>query len=182
MADEKSGQQESAGEESVEWQEAGGDALEPEAQEESGAEALAECEERYLRMHAEFENVKRRMEKEKARAIEYAYERFARDLLPVLDSLELALASIPTEEETDDEHLGKLREGIGLTRDQFIKTLSKHHIELISLENGFDPNFHEAVMQIESEAHDSGQIVQELQKGYRLKERILRPSMVSVAK
>ncbi|WP_457598577.1 nucleotide exchange factor GrpE [Hydrogenimonas sp.] len=145
-------------------------------------EELRACEERYLRMHAEFENVKKRMEREKEKSVAYAQEQFARDLLPVMDSLELALASIPTPEEGGDEHLQKLREGVQLTLEQFAKTFEKHHIKVVDIDQGFDPNFHDAVMQVESEEHESGQIVQVLQKGYTYKERLLRPAMVSVAK
>ncbi len=145
-------------------------------------EALKACEDKYLRMHAEFENVKKRMEREKDKSVAYAQEAFARDLLPVMDSLELALASIPTEDEIEDEHLKKLREGVQLTLDQFVKTFEKHHIKVIDIDEGFDPNFHDAVMQVESDEHEKGQIVQVLQKGYTYKERVLRPAMVSVAK
>nr|MCF6201166.1 nucleotide exchange factor GrpE [Hydrogenimonas sp.] len=145
-------------------------------------ERLKECEDKYLRMHAEFENIKKRMEREKDKSVAYAQEQFARDLLPVMDSLELALASIPTAEEGADEHLQKLREGVQLTLDQFVKTFEKHHIKVVDIDEGFNPNFHEAVMQVESEEHESGQIVQVLQKGYTYKERLLRPAMVSVAK
>ena len=145
-------------------------------------EELKACEDKYLRMHAEFENIKKRMEREKDQSVAYAQEQFARDLLPVMDALELALASIPTEEEGADEHLAKLREGVQLTLDQFIKTFEKHHIKVIDIDEGFDPNFHDAVMQVESEEHESGQIVQVLQKGYKYKDRLLRPTMVSVAK
>jgi len=145
-------------------------------------EELEACEDKYLRMHAEFENIKKRMEREKEKSVAYAQEEFARDLLPVMDSLELALASIPTPEEGGDEHLQKLREGVQLTLDQFVKTFEKHHIKVVDIDEGFDPNFHDAVMQVESEEHESGQIVQVLQKGYTYKERLLRPAMVSVAK
>ncbi len=145
-------------------------------------EALRACEEKYLRMHAEFENIKKRLERDKEKSVAYAQEQFARDLLPVMDSLELALASIPTPEDGADEHLQKLREGVQLTLDQFVKTFEKHHIKVVDIDQGFNPNFHEAVMQVESEEHESGHIVQVLQKGYTYKERLLRPAMVSVAK
>ncbi|WP_457596244.1 nucleotide exchange factor GrpE [Hydrogenimonas sp.] len=157
-------------------QNADGDALE------ECREALKACEDKYLRMHAEFENIKKRMEREKEKSVAYAQEQFARDLLPVMDSLELALASIPDEKEGGDEHLAKLREGVQLTLDQFIKTFEKHHIKVVEIDEGFDPNFHDAVMQVESDEHESGQIVQVLQKGYTYKDRLLRPAMVSVAK
>jgi molecular chaperone GrpE len=145
-------------------------------------EALQACEDKYLRMHAEFENIKKRMEREKDKSVAYAQEAFARDLLPVMDSLELALASIPEPEEGGDEHLAKLREGVQLTLDQFVKIFEKHHIKVVEIDEGFDPNFHDAVMQVESDEHESGQIVQVLQKGYTYRDRVLRPAMVSVAK
>jgi len=145
-------------------------------------EELKAWEDKYLRMHAEFENIKKRMEREKEKSVAYAQEQFARDLLPVIDSLELALSSIPDTEEGNSEHLTKLKEGVQLTLEQFIKTFEKHHIKVIEIDDGFDPNFHDAVMQVDSEEHESGQIVQVLQKGYMYKERLLRPAMVSVAK
>jgi len=145
-------------------------------------EALKACEDKYLRMHAEFENIKKRMEREKEKSVAYAQEQFARDLLPVIDSLELALASIPASVEGGDEHLEKLREGVQLTLEQFTKTFEKHQIKVIEVSEGFDPNFHDAVMQVESDEHESGEIVQVLQKGYTYRERLLRPAMVSVAK
>jgi len=148
---------------------------------------LKECEDeikawedKYLRMYAEFENIKKRMEREKDKSVAYAQEQFARDLLPAIDSLELALSSIP--EDTNDEHLAKIKEGVQLTFEQFVKVFEKHHIKAVEIDGGFDPNFHDAVMQVESDEHESGQIVQILQKGYTYKERLLRPAMVSVAK
>ncbi len=152
----------------------------PETVEEGCCEALKACEDKYLRMHAEFENIKKRMEREKEKSVAYAQEAFAKDLLPIMDALELAIASIP--EESEDEHLQKLREGVQLTLDNFVKTFEKHHIKVVEIDEGFDPNFHDAVMQVDSDAHESGEIVQVLQKGYTYKERLLRPAMVSVAK
>ncbi len=179
---EKEAEKEIAKEEISEAKEEAPEISEEEDQLKKCEEALKECEDKYLRMHAEFENIKKRMEREKDKSVAYAQEQFARDLLPVMDSLELALASIPTPEEGGDEHLQKLREGVQLTLDQFVKTFEKHHIKVVDIEQGFNPNFHEAVMQVESEEHESGQIVQVLQKGYTYKERLLRPAMVSVAK
>ena len=143
---------------------------------------LKAWEDKYLRMHAEFENIKRRMERESEKSVAYAQEQFARDLLPVIDSLELALSSIPDTEDGGSDHLAKLKEGVQLTLEQFVKTFEKHHIKVVEIDGGFDPNFHDAVMQVHSNEHESGQIVQVLQKGYMYKERLLRPAMVSVAK
>ena len=143
---------------------------------------VAELEDKYLREHADFENIKKRMEKEKAQAIAYAHEQFARDLLSVIDSLEQAKNSVESQEKPTSEVFEQLKEGIDLTLNQFEKVFNKHGIELISVDGGFDPNFHDAVMQVDSDEHNEGEIVQVLQKGYKIKDRLLRSAMVSVAK
>lgn len=144
-------------------------------------EKVKELEERILRDAADFENLKKRYEKEKAQAIAYAHESFARDLLSVIDSLDSA-AALDVDEENLKESLQKIKEGIDLTVDQFKKVFKKHGIELIDIEDGFDPNFHEAVMQVDSDKHQKGDIVQVFQKGYKIKDRVLRPAMVSISK
>jgi molecular chaperone GrpE len=143
---------------------------------------LAECEDRYLREYAEFDNIKKRMEKEKSQAIGYAHEQFARDLLSVIDALDNAAVSIEGQEEVTPEMFTQLKEGIELTISQFSKVFEKHGVELVSMENGFDPNFHEAVMKVDSPDHKEGEVVQVLQKGYKIKDRLLRSAMVSIAK
>jgi molecular chaperone GrpE len=141
---------------------------------------LKESEDKYLRVHADFENIKKRLEREKYQAIDYASEKFAKDLLAPIDSLEMALQSANVNLDAA-ELLGKLKEGIELTIKNFNSTFEKHNISKIETDGEFDPNVHNAVMQVDSENHESGQIVQELQKGYMLKDRLLRPSMVSIA-
>lgn len=145
---------------------------------------LQECEDKYLRVHADFENTKKRLEREKYQAIEYALEQFARDLLPALDSLDMALATVSKENLEAKEALTQLKEGIKLTIDQFIKAFNKHGIEVIEIEEGdeFNPHLHEALLQVEDTQKKAGEIVQIIQKGYKYKERILRPVKVSVAK
>ncbi|CAM2936466.1 nucleotide exchange factor GrpE [Helicobacter burdigaliensis] len=148
---------------------------------------IKELEEKYLRTYADFENTKKRLIREKDQSLEYAYEKFAKDLLTSIDTLEMALKSIKEAKEANEaneasEILGKIQEGISLTLDNLLKALAKNGVEPISVEGGFDPNFHDAIMQVPSEAHEDGQIVAELQKGYKYKERVLRPSMVSIAK
>ncbi len=142
---------------------------------------IKELEDQRLRDLAEFENIKKRLEKEKQQAIAYAHEQFARDMLAVIDSLDNALASIEGAE-SSEAALEQIKEGIELTLEQFKKVFAKHGIELVDMEEGFNPHFHEAVMQVESDEHESGEIVQVLQKGYKIKDRILRPAMVSIAK
>ncbi len=144
-------------------------------------EKVSELEDLRLRDLAEFENIKKRLEKEKQQSIAYAHEQFARDLLAVIDSLDNAQASMG-ESESSDEALENIKEGINLTMDQFKKVFAKHGIELVDMESGFDPNFHEAVMRVDSDEHNEGDIVQVFQKGYKIKDRVLRPAMVSISK
>ena len=144
---------------------------------------IAEWKDKYLRAHADFENTKKRLEKDKSTAVSYANESFAMDILAVLDSFEQALASIEGADEANaSEVLEKMKEGVYLTYEQLKKVLEKNYIKEISCEGIFDPNLHQAVMQVESDEHESGQIVQTLQKGYTIKDRVLRPSMVSTSK
>ena len=145
---------------------------------------LQECEDKYLRVHADFENTKKRLEREKFQAIEYALEKFAQDLLPALDSLDMALAAVSKENLNAEEAVEELKKGIELTIDQFIKAFNKNGIEVIEIEEGgeFNPHMHEAILQVEDKEKSKGQVVQIFQKGYRYKERILRPAKVSVAK
>ena len=137
-----------------------------------------EAEDKYLRTHADFENIKKRLEKEKYQAIDYASEKFAKDLLSTVDTLEMALASANSDQ-NDQELIEKIKEGIELTFKNLISTFEKHNITVVETQE-FDPQVHNAVMQVESENHENGQIVQVMQKGYMYKERLLRPAMVSI--
>jgi len=143
---------------------------------------LKEAEEKYLRVHADFENIKKRLEKEKYNAIDYASEKFAKDLLSPIDTLEMALASeeAATNLSTEDL-LAKLKEGVELTIKNFYTAFEKHNISVVETDGEFDPNFHNAIMQVDSEDKNTGEIVQVMQKGYLLKDRLLRPAMVSIA-
>ncbi|PUE64479.1 nucleotide exchange factor GrpE [Arcobacter caeni] len=142
---------------------------------------LKDSEDKYLRVHADFENIKKRLEKEKYQAIDYASEKFAKDLLTPIDTLELALASSNSQVDAQ-ELLEKVKEGIALTIKSFNTTFEKHNISKIETDGEFDPNVHNAVMQVDSADHEDGAIVSELQKGYLLKDRLLRPAMVSICK
>lgn len=143
------------------------------------AEAKAkEAEDKFLRTHADFENIKKRLEREKYQAIDYASEKFAKDLLTTVDTLEMALASA-NGEINPHELLEKMKEGIELTLKSLTTTFEKHDIANVDTDE-FDPEVHNAVMQVASEEHDNGQIVQVMQKGYKFKDRLLRPAMVSI--
>lgn len=135
---------------------------------------LDEWKDKYVRAHADFENVKKRLERDKNKALEYAYEKIAKDLLPIIDTLDRA-------KEAAKDHSAIL-EGINLTQDNLLKALQKHGIEEISTSGEFDPNLHECIMQVQNEELKDGDIAQVLQKGYAYKERTLRPAMVAIVK
>lgn len=138
---------------------------------------LKEVQDQYLRVHADFENVKKRLEKEKTQALEYANQNILKDLLPIIDTLEKALESANALENGD-----KIAEGLNLTLGNFLKVLSQHGVESVNTNDGFDPNLHEAIMQVKNPEKEDGQIEQVLQKGYKYKERVLRAAMVSIVK
>ena len=142
-------------------------------------EKLSACEDKFLRTHAEFENIKKRMEREKMTAIEYASEKFAKDMLPVIDALGMAVTSADSDAEPA-ELLANLKEGVELTLKQMITSLDKHGVSEVEY-GELDPNVHEAVMRVDSEDVESGHIAQVMQKGYKYKDRTLRAAMVSVA-
>ena len=143
---------------------------------------LTEQKDKYLRAHADFENMKKRLEKEKTNALIYANEAFAKDLLTVLDTFENALASIDKVESDSEDAVNKIKEGMTLTYEQLLSILKKHGVEEVSCEGEFNPEHHQAVTQMDSDEHKSGDIVQVLQKGYKLKDRLLRASMVATCK
>jgi len=134
--------------------------------------------EQALRAYADCENEKKIIEKQKTQAIDFAQEKFAKDLLPIADTLELALKNMV---EVEDENVKKMVEGVELTLKKMIETFENHSI--VPVENReFDPNFHQAIQQVESDEHEDGEIVEIYQKGYKLKDRVIRPSMVTVCK
>ena len=145
---------------------------------------VAEYKDKYLRTHADFENIKRRLEKDKNNAVSYANESFAKDILAVMDSFENALASMEntTEGEESSEIFTKMKEGVKLTHEQLNKVLEKNHIKVVECDGEFDPEVHQAIMQVESDDHNVGDVVSVMQKGYTIKDRILRPAMVSTCK
>jgi molecular chaperone GrpE len=145
--------------------------------------AKAEAEEKVLRIHADFENSKKRIEKDKATAVAFANESFASDLLSVLDSFDSAFASLDQIEADDAaEAIGKIKEGMELTYNQMLGVLRRHGVEEVPGEGEFDPEVHQAIMQVDSDEHESGHVVQVMQKGYKMRDRTLRPAMVSTSK
>ncbi|MEJ2361097.1 MAG: nucleotide exchange factor GrpE [Gammaproteobacteria bacterium] len=132
-----------------------------------------------LRVQAEMENVRRRAERDVENAHKYALEKFAAELLPVKDSLELGAAAA----QQDDTDIAKLREGTELTLKLMDGVMSKFGITLVDpLDQPFDPELHQAMSMIESPDKEPNTVVAVMQKGYTLNERLLRPAMVVVAK
>jgi len=133
-----------------------------------------------LRAYAKCENDKKIIKKEADALVDYAYERFAKDLLPVVDSLELAL-SHAKEIENKEEAFDKLVEGVELTLKKMLDTFKNHGIEPVDHEE-FNPELHQAIQHVESAEHEEGAIVDVYQKGYKLKNKLIRPSMVTINK
>jgi molecular chaperone GrpE len=132
----------------------------------------------YLRSQAEIENVKKRVQKEKAELAKFSNESLIRQLLPVSDNLKKAIAHCEAGNSFDS-----LKEGVELTLKGLMDTLEKAGLEEVkSVGEPFDPNFHEAVSEQEDSSVKPGTVIQELQKGYLLNERLIRPSMVIISK
>ena len=143
----------------------------------------AEWKDKFLRAYADFENSKRRLEKDKMNAVSYANESFAKDILAVIDSFENALNSIEgANEENSSDVLKNMKEGVTLIYEQLKKILEKNSIKEIDCSGEFNPEVHQAIMQVESDDHEVGDVVQVMQKGYTIKDRVLRPAMVSTCK
>ncbi|HAR6047724.1 TPA: nucleotide exchange factor GrpE [Staphylococcus pseudintermedius] len=133
-------------------------------------------EEQYLRLYAEFENYKRRIQNEAQTQKKYQAQKVLTEVLPALDNFERALKI-----EGDDESFNALKKGVEMVYESLLKALEDNGLEKIKTEGEqFDPNFHQAVMQDENPDFESGQITEELQAGYQLKDRVLRASMVKV--
>lgn len=142
---------------------------------------IKELEDKYLRAHADFENVKKRLERDKNQALEYANEKILKDILPVADTLENALKSAKDFALESDKG-EKIAEGIKLTLDKLHKVLNNHGVEIIESSGEPDPNLHHAINQVPHDTKQDGQIADVLQTGYKYKDRTLRPALVSVVK
>lgn len=141
---------------------------------------LASFKDKYARVHADFDNIKKRLEREKYSALEYANEKFAKDLIPVVDSLSMAIGATAIEADAT-VLLEKLKEGVELTMKQLLGVLEKHGVTAVDESEPFNPEIHNAVSKVDSDAHESGEIVNTFQKGFRYKERTLRDAMVVIA-
>jgi molecular chaperone GrpE len=142
---------------------------------------VGELKDRLLRTMAEMENVRRRAEKDKADANAYAVTGFARDMLNVSDNLRRALDSMP-EEVADD--IKAFSEGVEMTERELLNTLERHGITKVLPEVGekFDHKLHQAMFEVPTDDHPTGTVMQVVAPGYVIKDRLLRPAMVGVAK
>ena len=139
-------------------------------------EELKQSEDKYLRLYAEFENFKRRKNQEIETNNVYKSQKVITEILPSLDNLERAL-----QVESDNEEIKSLLKGVEMVYEGLLNVLKSEGVELIETENAqFDPNYHHAVMQEEDSEKESGAILDTFQKGYKLKDRVIRPAMVKV--
>ena len=145
---------------------------------------VADLKDKLLRNMAEMENMRRRAEREKAEATLYAATNFARDVLPVGDNLARALETIDDEARAGaSDAVKNLLEGVELTQKELLNTLQKHNITIIEpMGKKFDPNKHQAMFEVPDPEAINGTVVQVVQAGYSIGERVLRPAMVGVAK
>ena len=142
---------------------------------------IKELEDKYIRVHADFENSKKRLEREKYQSLEYANESILKDFIPILDTLESAIGGI-SDDMDSKEILNNIQEGIKLTIDNFLRALNKNGVDIINTNMDFDPNLHNAIMQVKDDSKENGSIAQVIQKGYKYKDRVIRPSMVAITK
>ena len=147
-------------------------------------EEAASLKDRLLRMAAEMENLRKRTEREKAEATLYAATNFARDLLSVADNLSRALQALPSDERDSAGEIEKnLIAGVEVTERELLNVFQRHGIRKIeAVGQKFDPNFHQAMFEVPTNEKPPGTVMQELQSGYAVGERCLRPSLVGVAK
>ena len=147
-------------------------------------EELENLKDKLARTFAEMENQRRRFEKERDDAYEYGGFSFAKEALNLLDNLERSKAVLENDEKLkDSDALKKIVEHLDIINNDMLSIFKKNNIEPIkSINEKLDPNLHQAMMEVEDDTKEPGTIVQEIQKGFMLKERLLRPSLVGVSK
>ena len=147
-------------------------------------EELETLKDKLARTFAEMENQRRRFEKEKEDAYEYGGYSFAKEALNLLDNLERSKVSLENDEKLKDtEALKKITEHLNIINDDMLSIFKKNNIEPIkSINEKLDPNLHQAMMEVDDDTREPGTIVQEIQRGFMMKDRLLRPSLVGVSK
>ncbi|MED1205079.1 nucleotide exchange factor GrpE [Heyndrickxia acidicola] len=137
---------------------------------------LDESEDRYIRLRADFDNFRRRMQLDREASEKYRAQALITNLLPAIDNFERAMQITP-----DNEQTKQLLQGVEMVYKSIQEALKQEGIEIIeSVGKEFDPYYHQAIMQVEDESYGSNVVVEEFQKGYILKDRVIRPSMVKV--
>ena len=154
------------------------------AKEETAEDKLKAVEEKLLRTIAETENQRKRFERERQEAFDFGGFNFARESLSLLDNIDRAINSFKNDDALkNNKDLGKIIEGIEIVKKDLVSIFKKNSIEAIEcLNKKFDPNFHQAMLEIEDNTKEAGTVIQEIQKGYMMKDRLLRPSLVGVTK
>ena len=152
--------------------------------EESVEDKFKATEEKLLRSMAEMENQRRRFEKERQEAFEFGGFNFARESLSLLDNIDRAISSFKNDATLkNNKDLDKIIDGIEIIKKDLISIFKKNNVVSIEcLNKKFDPNFDQAMLEIEDNTKETGTVIQEIQKGYMMKDRLLRPSLVGVAK
>ena len=150
----------------------------------SPEDKIKELEEKLTRTLAEMENQRRRFEKEKDDAFEYGGFSFARESLNLIDNFDRAKQSLENDEKIKgSDALKKTLEHLDIVKKDLISIFKKNNIEeIVAVDKKLDPNFHQAMMEVEDNNKEPGTIVQEIQKGFKMKDRLLRPSLVAVSK
>ena len=152
--------------------------------EETLEEKLKTSQEKFLSAMAEMENQRKRYEKEKSEAFEFGGFNLAGESLSLIDNIERAIASFKNDENLKhNKDINKVIESVEIVKKDIVSIFKKNGIEQIECINKkFDPNFHQAMLEVENNSKEAGTVVQEIQKGYMMKDRLLRPSLVGVAK
>jgi len=162
---------------------AAGEGAEAESQLEELQAENAELKDRLLRTMADMENLLRRTEREKADTAKYAISNFARDVLSIGDNLRRAIDAVPEEAIAGDAALKSLLDGVEVTERELVNMMERHGITRIDPKGErFDPNFHQAMLEIENKDMDAGTVAEVVQPGYVIEDRVLRPAMVAVSK
>ena len=152
--------------------------------EEAPEEKLKATQEKLLRTMAEMENQRRRFEKEKQEAFEFGGFNFAAESLLLIDNIDRAIVSFKNDESLkNNKDLNKIIDGIEIVKKDLVSIFKKNGIEAIEcIDKKFDPNFHQAMLEVENNTKVPGTVIQEIQKGYMMKDRLLRPSLVGITK
>lgn len=153
----------------------------PTSEEATEAE-IADVKDQLLRTLAELENTRKRAQREKQETAQFSITKFARELLGVVDNLDRALAFVP-DSTSDNDNVQQFHEGVSITQKELYKVLEKFDIkEVAALDTSFDPNLHQAMVELPCDDKPAGTVIQEMQKGFTISGRLLRPALVGVAK